>query len=97
MSNSDTAAPNADLASEGETVLRGKLPHFEPAESPTGGWGDWCGCAWPDPKHTRSFGFCENGAKTVAFELTKRRVSPDFFAAHTVSELALHSEYWLEE
>src|SRR5277367_1592342 len=24
---------------------------------------DCPGCAWPDPKHTSSFEFCENGAK----------------------------------
>ncbi|HEX3995105.1 MAG TPA: FdhF/YdeP family oxidoreductase, partial [Acetobacteraceae bacterium] len=58
---------------------------------------DCPGCAWPDPKHTSSFEFCENGAKAVAFELTRRQVTRDFFAAHTVTELAEHSDYWLEE
>ena len=58
---------------------------------------DCPGCAWPDPKHTSSFEFCENGAKAVAFELTKRTVTREFFATHTVTELAQHSDYWLEE
>src|SRR6202043_3039883 len=58
---------------------------------------DCPGCAWPDPKHTSSFEFCENGAKAVAFELTSRRVTRDFFAAHTIRELEQHSDYWLEE
>src|SRR3984957_11266508 len=58
---------------------------------------DCPGCAWPDPKHTSSFEFCENGAKAVSFELTKRRVGRDFFAAHTVPELAEPGDYWLEE
>jgi molybdopterin-dependent oxidoreductase alpha subunit len=58
---------------------------------------DCPGCAWPDPKHTSSFEFCENGAKAVSFELTKRRVTPEFFAAYTVSELEQQSDYWLEE
>src|ERR1700730_5550730 len=58
---------------------------------------DCPGCAWPDPKYTSSFEFCENGAKAVAFELTSRRVTRDFFAAHTVRELEQHSDYWLEE
>ncbi|SEF10375.1 hypothetical protein SAMN05444161_8416 [Rhizobiales bacterium GAS191] len=31
---------------------------------------DCPGCAWPDPKHTSSFEFCENGAKAVAWEAT---------------------------
>jgi molybdopterin-dependent oxidoreductase alpha subunit len=58
---------------------------------------DCPGCAWPDPKHTSSFEFCENGAKAVAFELTSRRVTREFFAAHAVSELEQRSDYWLEE
>ena len=41
---------------------------------------DCPGCAWPDPKHTSSFEFCENGAKAVAWETTKKRVTPEFFA-----------------
>jgi molybdopterin-dependent oxidoreductase alpha subunit len=58
---------------------------------------DCPGCAWPDPKHTSSFEFCENGAKAVSFELTSRRVTREFFASHTVRELEGHSDYWLEE
>jgi formate dehydrogenase major subunit len=58
---------------------------------------DCPGCAWPDPTHTSSFEFCENGAKAVAFELTKRRVTREFFAAHSVRELEQQSDYWLEE
>src|SRR5689334_14608159 len=58
---------------------------------------DCPGCAWPDPQHTGSFEFCENGAKAVAFELTSRRVTREFFATHTVSELEQQSDYWLEE
>ena len=33
---------------------------------------DCPGCAWPDPKHTSSFEFCENGAKAVAWEATEQ-------------------------
>ncbi len=29
---------------------------------------DCPGCAWPDPKHTSSFEFCENGGKAIAWE-----------------------------
>jgi len=58
---------------------------------------DCPGCAWPDPRHTSSFEFCENGAKAVTWELTKRRVTREFFAAHTVRELEQESDYWLEE
>ncbi|MBW6401317.1 FdhF/YdeP family oxidoreductase [Roseomonas sp. HJA6] len=57
---------------------------------------DCPGCAWPDPKHTSSFEFCENGAKAIAWEVTTRRCTPDFFAAHSVTELAGWSDYDLE-
>lgn len=54
-------------------------------------------CAWPDPKHTSSFEFCENGAKAVAWEATTKKIGPDFFAAHSVRELWTRSDYWLED
>ncbi|MDE1172249.1 MAG: FdhF/YdeP family oxidoreductase [Parvibaculaceae bacterium] len=58
---------------------------------------DCPGCAWPDPKHTSSFEFCENGAKAVSAELTSRRVTRELFAAYSVAELEQKSDYWLEE
>ncbi|ALL70627.1 putative formate dehydrogenase oxidoreductase protein (plasmid) [Paraburkholderia caribensis MBA4] len=57
---------------------------------------DCPGCAWPDPKHTSSFEFCENGAKAVAWEATVNRCTPEFFAAHSVSELTAWDDYDLE-
>lgn len=57
---------------------------------------DCPGCAWPDPQHTSSFEFCENGAKAVAWETTARTVGADFFAQHTVTELRAQSDHWLE-
>ncbi|MDQ6642052.1 MAG: FdhF/YdeP family oxidoreductase, partial [Actinomycetota bacterium] len=56
---------------------------------------DCPGCAWPDPKDRSPFEFCENGAKAVAEEATRRRVDRDFFAAHPVSELAQQSDWFL--
>ena len=49
---------------------------------------DCPGCAWPDPEHRTQFEFCENGAKAVADEATKARVTPEFFSKHSVDELA---------
>ena len=57
---------------------------------------DCPGCAWPDPKHTSSFEFCENGAKAVSWEATAKRARPEFFAANTVSSLWKMSDYALE-
>jgi molybdopterin-dependent oxidoreductase alpha subunit len=48
---------------------------------------DCPGCAWPDRDHTSTFQFCENGAKAVTWEATRKRVTPDFFRANTVASL----------
>ena len=56
---------------------------------------DCPGCAWPDPDAKRAFlaEYCENGAKSVAEEATKNKVSPLFFATHSVQELSVMSDY----
>ena len=54
-------------------------------------------CAFPDPDCRVRLDFCENGAKALAHEATKFRVTRDFFAQHTVTELAAQSDYWLEK
>ncbi|WP_064455758.1 FdhF/YdeP family oxidoreductase [Streptomyces hygroscopicus] len=56
---------------------------------------DCPGCAWPEPDKRHTAEFCENGAKAVAEEATLRRVTPAFFAAHPVADLATRSGYWL--
>jgi molybdopterin-dependent oxidoreductase alpha subunit len=57
---------------------------------------DCPGCAWPDPdKHRSITEFCENGAKAVAEEATRFRITPQFFSAHSIAELSLKSDYWL--
>lgn len=56
---------------------------------------DCPGCAWPEEDKRKHFEFCENGAKAVAEEATLRRVGPEFFAAHSLADLAEHDEYWL--
>ncbi len=58
---------------------------------------DCMSCAWPDPEAgQRSHAeFCENGAKAVAFEATRKRVSPAFFAEHSIDELYARDDYWL--
>ncbi|MFI8099979.1 FdhF/YdeP family oxidoreductase [Streptomyces sp. NPDC086023] len=56
---------------------------------------DCPGCAWPEGDRRHTAEFCENGAKAVAEEATLRRVTPDFFAAHPLADLAGRSGYWL--
>ncbi|QVY65435.1 FdhF/YdeP family oxidoreductase [Polaribacter sp. Q13] len=56
---------------------------------------DCPGCAWPDPDEKRAFlaEYCENGAKAVAEEATKNKVSPIFFTTHSVQELSELTDY----
>ncbi|MBY3562552.1 FdhF/YdeP family oxidoreductase [Rhizobium laguerreae] len=58
---------------------------------------DCPGCAWPDPKHTSSFEFCENGAKAITWESTAKRTDASFFSNHTVSELWDWTDHELED
>ena len=53
-------------------------------------------CAFPDATCTKKLEFCENGAKALAHEATKFRVTREFFAQHSVTELMEQSDYWLE-
>src|SRR6202050_5529927 len=55
-------------------------------------------CAWPSPdKKRKTFEFCENGAKALSDESTKKRIGPDFFAQHSIADLAAKSDYWLNQ
>ncbi len=56
---------------------------------------DCPGCAWGDDNHS-TFSFCENGAKAVTWEATRKAVEPEFFAKHSVSTLREQSDYFLE-
>jgi formate dehydrogenase major subunit len=58
---------------------------------------DCMSCAWPDPdpEHRHQAEFCENGAKAVAEEATKARVTPEFFARHSIADLSTRTDHWL--
>ena len=56
---------------------------------------DCPGCAWPDPEERAMVEFCENGAKAVAEEATRKTIGPEFFARWTVAELSAQSDHWL--
>jgi molybdopterin-dependent oxidoreductase alpha subunit len=53
-------------------------------------------CAWPDPDHRKTAEFCENGAKAVAWEATRKRVDAQFFRANSIEQLREQSDHWLE-
>jgi anaerobic selenocysteine-containing dehydrogenase len=56
---------------------------------------DCPGCALPEPEKRSHAEFCENGAKAVAEEATRRRVEPSFFREHSVAELRQKDDFWL--
>lgn len=59
---------------------------------------DCPGCAWPDPlNHRATFEFCENGAKAIADEATRKRADADFFAQHSIEQLKAQSDRWLND
>jgi molybdopterin-dependent oxidoreductase alpha subunit len=59
---------------------------------------DCPGCAWPeDIAHRKRAEFCENGAKAVADEATRKTIGADFFARHSLTDLADRSGRWLNE
>lgn len=53
-------------------------------------------CAWAKPAEPNALEFCENGAKATLWEATTRRVTPEFFSEHTVSELRQWHDHDLE-
>ena len=53
-------------------------------------------CAWGKPAEPHVFEFCENGAKSTIWELTRDRCEPAFFAEHSLSELRGWDDYDLE-
>ncbi len=60
---------------------------------------DCPGCAWPEPepgkRHMNEY--CENGAKHINDEATTRRLTREFFAEHSISDLATKSDMWLNQ
>lgn len=53
-------------------------------------------CAWSKPAKPHPAEFCENGAKATAWDLTRHRCTPDFFAQHTLTELRGWPDFDLE-
>jgi molybdopterin-dependent oxidoreductase alpha subunit len=54
------------------------------------------GCAWPEAAERARIDFCENGVKHVAHEVTRRRVTREFFAAWPIPKLLAETDHWLE-
>jgi len=84
----------AGALTDQETVVEGGRTLMS-ANQPEGF--DCPGCAWPDPKHTSSFEFCENGAKAVAWEATAKRATPQVIGARTVTDWLGESDHVLED
>jgi molybdopterin-dependent oxidoreductase alpha subunit len=77
----------------GEMGLLRSLQTLRKVNKPDGF--DCPGCAWPETEHVHVAEFCENGAKAVAEEATRRRADPAFFARHAVAELETWTDHAL--
>jgi len=53
-------------------------------------------CARPKPADPHTAEFCENGAKATGWEITTKRIGPEFFAKHTVTKMLSWTNYQLE-
>ena len=54
-------------------------------------------CSWAKPADPHVFEFCESGAKATAWDLTAKRMTPQFFELHTVTQLCAWHDHDLEE
>jgi len=82
----------AEKLEENHSVVRGARALLSMNQQ--GGF-DCPGCAWPEPKKRDTFEFCENGAKAIAEEATSLRCSPETFAALSIDDMRLLSDFEL--
>jgi molybdopterin-dependent oxidoreductase alpha subunit len=55
-------------------------------------------CAWPSPDGKRhTFEFCENGAKAMANEGSRRSIGAEFFRKWPIDALAAQPDWWLNQ
>jgi molybdopterin-dependent oxidoreductase alpha subunit len=104
ISQEDDKAPSAGWGAA-RSVMRVVAKTREPVRGPlaimkmnheSGGF-DCPGCAWPDDIKGLHLDICENGIKHVTWEMTRKKVGREFFAAHTVTELSDWPDYALED
>ena len=76
-----------DLGPGKSTRVMRKMNQFDGFDCP--------GCAWPDPDDERSAlgEYCENGAKAIAEEATTKKLTPDFFAQNSITDLSMLDDY----
>jgi molybdopterin-dependent oxidoreductase alpha subunit len=106
MSDEERIEPNdhpaggwGSLKAVATALLRERIPiHALPAlakQNKPGGFA-CVSCAWAKPREPHVAEFCENGAKATAWELTDKRLTPEFFAEHTLAQLEGFSDHELE-
>ncbi|NNC84043.1 MAG: FdhF/YdeP family oxidoreductase, partial [Flavobacteriales bacterium] len=96
--------PHTDSAGLGALTSVGKqvVKYMRPGEAvklmaqlnQKGGF-DCPGCAWPDPDDDRATlsEYCENGIKAIAEEAQRQRIGAEFFARHSIDELATWTDF----
>jgi len=101
MSDSSAEAAAGGFTSIAQTArhalragLSRSLPALRRVNRPDGF--DCPGCAWPEDEGRGAIEFCENGAKAVAHEATKKTLTRDFLLSWPVSLLREQPHRWLE-
>jgi molybdopterin-dependent oxidoreductase alpha subunit len=79
----------------GQLGVRGAIDALSHVNQPRGF--DCPGCAWPDPSGRAATEFCEQGAKAIAHEGTRAKLTREFFARWSIPQLLAQSDYWLEQ
>jgi len=54
-------------------------------------------CSWAKPADPHAAEFCEEGAKATAWEITHKKLTPEFLREHTLAELRTWHDHDLEE
>ena len=58
---------------------------------------DCSSCAWPDPSGHRSKNeYCENGAKALASEATRKKITSKLFKNYSLKDLSQQTDHWHE-
>jgi molybdopterin-dependent oxidoreductase alpha subunit len=108
MSKPTTTSPAYSPPAGGWGALKSSAKHLIQSENAAknvkallranqpGGF-DCPGCAWGDSDTAGKVDFCENGVKAIAWEATSKRVSPEFFKQHSITELQQWDDHSLEK
>jgi anaerobic selenocysteine-containing dehydrogenase len=93
-------AAGATVKALGAILLRERVPvegtRILLKQNKPGGYAS-VSCSWAKPADPHVAEFCEEGAKATAWEITHKKLTPEFFREHTLAELRTWHDHDLEE